>query len=198
MNQELVQGLVKFIKKSGKLDFDEETVTESLEKKYGVSITDFGDHFRAEVQTEPYREILEKFDEYGPILLKKFNPKPDYDDWEDPNYSEIFSTFGFAKIFEKKKEFHDLSLAFYFIMNSLSANIDPEECNRIVEYLSENGKLHLIQSHNKHALEYLWDNDPDYLYGCLEKHVEYCKKKYPERIKIFEKLEFYKAWLESM
>lgn len=197
METKIIQDLTKFIKSSIKLDYDDELVVDSLEKKYSVSISDFEGHFRAEVLTEPYKEMLEKFDEYAPLLLKKFKPKPDYNSWSDPNYSEIFSIFGFAKIFEKNKEFHDLSLAFYYIMNSLSGNIDPGECNRILEYLAPIGKLHLIQIHCKDALTYLWENDSDYFYDRLEEHINACKDKYPERIEVFKKTKLYKSWLED-
>ncbi len=122
--------------------------------------------------------------------------KPYSDSWDDPNYAEIFTVFESIDLIKKNKELHDLTMVFYYCINSLSANVDPGECNRIIEILAKKGKLHLVQHYSSDALDFLYSHDSEYFYARFEEHIFFCKDKYPDRINVLEKKEYYKEWLE--
>lgn len=195
METKIIQDVTKFIKSSIKLDYYDEAISNRLTTEYGEEIHDFSSHFIAELKRDTYKEFLERFDVYGPLLFKKFKIKPESTSWDDPDYSTVF--YELSEFFEGNDEFLDLCRVFHYCINSLSAHINPGSCNYHIEEIAKAGKLHLIQIHCKDALTYLWENDSDYFYDRLEEHINACNDRYPERIEVFKKTKLYKSWLED-
>lgn len=198
MDPVLVKHFVSFVKKTIKLDFDDDRVLNKIKKQFGKEYSDFEELLEHELVKEEYKELIQQFSEYGPVIMKKLVSNPEAESYDESDYSILFSNSGFGKFFKKKEENFDLCEALYYIVNSLSPNIDAEECNRIIERLSENGKLHIIQIHHKKALTFLYENDPDYLFDRLAEHVSFCQDQYPDRIKVLKNTQFFKDWQEEM
>ncbi len=186
MNMTSIDKLTDFIRANITLNFDDEKVLAQFQNSSLEPLTEFSDLFYSEIQRDEYNDFREQFDIYGPILLEKMKVLQGNHRIGKPDYFVIFSIFGFARIFEENEDLEDLSLAFYFILNSLSSNIDPGECNRIVETLSEKGKFHLIYKYGLESFDYLMAHDAEYFYTCLGTHINFRRDKYQDRIQIFE------------
>ncbi|MCW7506129.1 hypothetical protein [Leptospira paudalimensis] len=198
MDPVFLKNFVSFVKKNIKLDFDDDRVMDKIKKQFGKEYSDFEELLKNELVKEEYKELIQKFSEYGPAIMKKLVSNPEAESYDESDYSILFSNYGFGRFFKKNEENFDLCEALFYIINSLSSSIDSGECNRIIERLSENGKLHLIQIHHKKALRFLYENDPDYLFDRLAAHVSSCQDQYPERIRVFKNTQFFKDWQKEI
>ncbi|TGM41698.1 hypothetical protein EHQ92_18035 [Leptospira biflexa] len=195
MNSQIIEELDHFIRTSIVIDYSDEKTIARLKGEYCEEFFDFSDHFQSELKKEKYAEFLQNFDKYAPLVFEKYKIKPESTSWTDPNFSRIF--YYFSQIIPDNEINLDLCRVFFYSINSLSAHLNPGDCNYTIEDLAKRGKLHMILKYCEDALIYLWENDANYFYDRLEEHFSFCKENFRENIDAFKGTELYQNWLED-